>query len=67
MHDQDAYRRHNWELEERVGHPGYDVDYIEIEVCSKCKAKRSIMYPYGMILKSEPSPVPRFCPVILDK
>ncbi len=67
MEDQDAHRRHNWEVEERVGIPKYDNYYIEIEVCSKCNAKRSVLYPHGMILHSVPKPVPKFCPVILDK
>lgn len=67
MQDQGAHRKHDWELEERVGYPGYDKNYIEIEVCSKCKAKRFILYPHGIMLKSEPDPVPESCPVILGK
>ena len=61
MQDQDAHRRHEWKLEERVGHPEYDAQYIQIEVCSKCKAKRSVLYPHGIILKSEPEKVAKFC------
>ena len=61
-----ANHRHNWEIKETIREP-LAIDYIEIEVCCKCNAKRSMLYPHGIILHSEPKPVPKFCPVILDK
>lgn len=63
MEDQDAHRRHDWEVTETERHFN---EIIEYERCTKCNAKRVLQYPPGMILDSEPKPVPRYCPVILD-
>ncbi len=35
-----------------VGPSLQSYDYFEKEVCSKCNAKRTVLYPDGIILKS---------------
>ena len=40
--------------------------FYEYERCRKCNAKRVVQYPPGMTLDSDPKPVPKYCPVILD-
>ena len=58
MEYQNAYRKHKWEI---VGKVTLDDSgsYTETELCSKCKAKRTVLYPFGMILRSIPYPQPR--------
>ena len=41
-------------------------EIIEHELCIRCSAKRVLQYPLGMTLDSDPKPVPKNCPVILD-
>lgn len=63
MKNQDECRRHKWEVDDVVGHPVYDPQHMKIEVCAKCKAKRVVLYPRGIELKSEPNPLPEFCSI----
>jgi len=62
MNDQDKPLPHDWE----ITHTDRDFTnaFIEYERCRKCNAKRVVQYPPGMILKSEPKPVPKYCSVI---
>ena len=39
----------------------YTNGILETEQCTKCYAKRVLQYPPGMIVESEPKPVPKFC------
>jgi len=61
MKNRDRYRRHSWEVlrTERHGAGGY----TEVESCSKCNARRELLYPPGIITSSDPTPVPEYCPV----
>ncbi len=63
MQDQDEYRRHSWEIEDVVGHPVFEPQHIKIEICTRCKAKRAVLHPHGIELKSEPNPLPEFCSI----
>ena len=63
MKDQDAHRRHDWMVIETTrSHPSI-AGYIEEERCTRCHAKRVIQYPPGMILDSDPKPLPKFCEI----
>lgn len=61
MEDQDAYRRHDWIVKHTTKKHELVAVYIETEHCTKCNAKRVIQYPPGMILESDPKPLPKFC------
>ena len=58
MNDQDAHRRHNWEITETQR---YTNAILETEQCTKCYAQRTLQYPPGMIVWSDPKPVPKYC------
>ena len=59
MNDQDAHRRHDWEI--TYTNRDFTNGFIEYERCRKCNAKRVVQYPPGMILESDPKPVPKYC------
>ena len=60
MNDQDEHRRHNWEVTETRR---FTNGRLEMETCTKCNAKRQLQLPPGMIVWSDPKPVPKYCPV----
>lgn len=64
MKDQDEHRRHIWEVTETQR---FFNEIIEYERCTKCNAKRVLQYPPGMILESEPKPVPKYCPATVGQ
>ncbi len=67
MKDQNARRRHDWEITHTTKKHVLVEVYIETEHCTNCNAKRVMQYLPGMILDSDPKPVPKFCPVLLGK
>ena len=54
-------RRHSWEVLRTDRHESGG--YSEVEYCSKCNARREVLYPPGIITSSDPIPVPECCPV----
>ena len=59
MRYQDRYGGHDWEVlrTDRQESGGY----TEVEYCSKCNARREVLYPSGVITSSDPVPVPEYC------
>ena len=59
MKERDRYGRHSWEVlrTDRHGAGGY----TEVAYCSKCNARREVLYPPGVITSSDPIPVPEYC------
>ena len=58
MTDKDAYRRHNWEVTDTQR---FTNGILETETCTKCNARRTLQIPPGMIVWSDPKPVPKYC------
>lgn len=65
MKVQDAHRSHDWE----IAYTNRDCTYgfIEYERRWNCNVRRVLQFPLGLILDSDPKPVPKYCPVALDR
>lgn len=52
-------QKHEWAV---VHKKEFTNGLIETERCHKCNATRTIQYPPGMKIDTQPKPLPRFCP-----